>query len=73
MKDDDGKIDEAIEMTIKRAIGDQSVREFPDTADKSSKAGLVWNKLKLDRTKRIANQVKFSGKHGPTTYVKCKM
>lgn len=68
MEADARKIDEAIEMAIQRAIGDQSVREFPVTADKSSKAGVVWTKINLDQTKRVVNQVKFSGKPGPTAY-----
>ncbi|CAF1148412.1 unnamed protein product [Brachionus calyciflorus] len=41
MEADARKIDEAIEMAIHRAIGDQSVREFPVTADRTSKTGVI--------------------------------
>lgn len=33
-EDNNGKIDETIEMGIKRAIGDKSLRQFRHTADK---------------------------------------
>ncbi|RNA32369.1 hypothetical protein BpHYR1_052924 [Brachionus plicatilis] len=65
MEADARKIDEAIEIPIQRAMGDQSVREFPITADRSSKAGVVWTKINLDQTKRVVNLVKILGKPDP--------
>ena len=56
------KIDEEIELVIRRAIGDQS------TADKTSKVSVIWDKLELYKSKRVINQVKFSGKPGPTSF-----
>ncbi|CAF0936546.1 unnamed protein product [Brachionus calyciflorus] len=62
------KIDECIEAVIHRSISDQSVGHFDSTADKTSKVGVVWNTLELDKSKRVINRIKFNGRPGPTAY-----
>lgn len=61
-------IDESIQSVIRITMGDQSFRQFEPTADRTSKAGVVWNKLDVGSSTKVRNCVKFTGKSGPTRY-----
>lgn len=56
---DDEQIDQAIQSAIRDSIGDQSARQFSTTADRTSKARVIWNKLDVGASARIRNRIIF--------------
>ncbi|CAF1000359.1 unnamed protein product [Brachionus calyciflorus] len=66
-------IDESIQSVIRSTIGDQSPREFKPSADKTSKAGVVWNKLNIGSSKKVRNKINFSRKTGYTRFASTKI
>jgi len=64
---------ESIQSVIRSTIGDQSTREFESSADKTSKAGVVWNKLDIGSSKKARNRINFSSKTGSTRFATTKI